>query len=79
MRFYIVIQLGGNSLSQVLHFLISMSQTWRTFMSANEVLMKNLGIFLVLYYCFKKASKPLPNKGEVSKRRKVDLHPFCSA
>jgi len=27
-----------------------------------EILMKDIGIFMVMYYVFKKASKPLKNK-----------------
>ena len=45
--------------SQILHYAISISRNNRTQLSILEVIIKNIGMFLVVYFVFKKATKPL--------------------
>jgi len=70
-RFYSIMQMGGVCLSQIIHFTFYFSMYTRTHLSANEICMKNLGMFFSLYYVFKKALKPLAGE------RKKWLQTIC--
>ena len=45
--------------SQIVHYTMSISRNNRTQLSIFEVIIKNIGMFLVVYFVFKKATKPL--------------------
>jgi len=66
LKFWVLLFMLLTNLMQVAHYTVAMPQYLRTQLSFVEVLIKNIAVFLMIYFVFKKACKYL--KREQRKR-----------